>query len=544
MKRYLYVALISLFSVVNLLSQPSLLTVAEKSDFRSTSEHKDVVEFIDVLKKSSPLLRTESIGMSCEGRDIPLLVIGNPLPSCPEDLKKDKRLVVYIQANIHAGEVEGKEASLMFARDLLKQNDTDLLRNVVLLICPDFNPDGNDRIKTINRPSQNGPVNGVGVRHNAQFLDLNRDALKAESPEVRGLLKNVFGRWDPDVFMDCHTTNGSYHTEPVTFTWMVNPNSDSRLISYMRDRMMPAMSARLNDRYKVENCFYGEFIDMLNPEKGWVMEASEPRYMTNYYGLRNRIAILNENYVYADFRSRVWGCYYLINTLCNYVSENRDEIWQLLKDADMHFTGNELKNTAIDSFAITYDVRAIVKPVTIRTYEAEEAGNTGGWMTYRNTGRRKDVTVPYFIDFFPVRSVALPSAYIIGTADRAVTDLLQLHGIMLEELEQETEVSVERFAITELKGSARLNQGHYLNSVKGKYLIEKIKFPAGTIVVKMNQPLARVAAYLLEAESGEGLMAWNYFDKYLVPQWGPGYNNYPVYKVYGSGPFPAKALKQ
>ena len=103
---------------------------------------------------------------------------------------------------------------------------------------------------------------GVGVRYNGQFLDLNRDAIKAESPEVRGLLTNVFNRWDPYVFMDCHTTNGSYHVEPVTFTWMVNPNGDNSLISYLRDKMMPEISETLADRYNVENCFYGEFYDM------------------------------------------------------------------------------------------------------------------------------------------------------------------------------------------------------------------------------------------------------------------------------------------
>ena len=115
-------------------------------------------------------------------------------------LLNDPRIVVYIQANIHAGEVEGKEATLMFARDILKEKNSSLLDHVILLICPIFNPDGNEKISTLNRTDQNGPVNGVGVRYNGQFLDLNRDAMKAESPEVRGVLKNVFNRWDPYIF--------------------------------------------------------------------------------------------------------------------------------------------------------------------------------------------------------------------------------------------------------------------------------------------------------------------------------------------------------
>ncbi|EFK96794.1 peptidase M14, carboxypeptidase A [sediment metagenome] len=374
------------------------MTVAEKSDFKATSEHKDVTEFIDNLKILSPYLRVECLGKSNEGREIPLLVIGNPLPDSTDDLKNDSRIVIYIQANIHAGEVEGKEATLMFTRDLLREKNPPVLKNAIILICPNLNADGNDRISKLNRTSQNGPENGVGVRHNAQFLDLNRDGLKAESPEVRGLLINVFNRWDPHVFMDCHTTNGSYHVEPVTFTWMVNPNGDRELIQYMKEKMMPAMSEILLRKYRVENCFYGEFFDMLNPQKGWVMDASEPRYMTNYYGLRNRLAILNENYVYADFKSRVWGCYYLIKSLCDFVSMNKDEIKRVVTDSDTR-TVARFKDTDVDSFAIEYEVKASEKLVTIKTFEAEVTGEINGWRTYKNTGRQKTVTVPYFIDY-------------------------------------------------------------------------------------------------------------------------------------------------
>ena len=151
-----------------------------------------LLSFIDQLKSTSEYLRVETIAKSAEGRDIPLLVIGRPLPDSPEDLANDPRIVIYIQANIHAGEVEGKEATLMFARDILKEKNSSLLDHVILLICPIFNPDGNEKISTLNRTDQNGPVNGVGVRYNGQFLDLNRDAMKAESPEVRGLLDKCF----------------------------------------------------------------------------------------------------------------------------------------------------------------------------------------------------------------------------------------------------------------------------------------------------------------------------------------------------------------
>lgn len=245
MKKILCPVILTFLLLFQLNAQTELLTVAEMSGFKSTSNYSDVMTFIEQLKKSSKNIRIESVASSVEGRDIPLMIIGDPLPKSPASLQNDSRIVVYIQANIHAGEVEGKEALLMFARDILSERKPELLKNVVLLLCPNFNPDGNERISPENRTYQNGPVNGVGVRHNGQFLDLNRDGMKAESPEVRGVITNVFNKWDPAVFMDCHTTDGSYHVEPVTLTWMVNPNGDNSLIRYMRDKMMPAISSSL-----------------------------------------------------------------------------------------------------------------------------------------------------------------------------------------------------------------------------------------------------------------------------------------------------------
>lgn len=513
--------------------QSSLLTVAESSDFRSTSNYKDVMTFIDALKKMSPYIRVETIGTSVEGRDIPLLVIGNPLPASPEALKNDKRVVVYIQGNIHAGEVEGKEASLMYARDLLSEKNPAILKNIVILICPNYNPDGNEKISPANRTHQTGPANGVGVRYNGQNLDLNRDAMKAESPEMRGLLKNVFNRWDPAVFMDCHTTNGSYHVEPVTFTWSVNPNGDRLLINYMRDKMMPSMSASLLKKYNVENCFYGEFIDMLQPEKGWILEGSEPRYLTNYYGLRNRLGILNENYVYADYKSRVMGNYYLIRSLIDYVSSNGEEIRMIVAEADKRTVTRGMDPASPDSFAVEYDVRPAPEKVLVKTYEAELVSETDGWKNYRKTDRRKDVTVPYYIDYFAKRSVTLPYAYMLTVPDPVIIDLLKAHGVVVERLSEGLKTEAESFRITGLKPSDRLNQGHYTNTISGKPEMKQTDFPAGTCVIRTAQPLANVAAYLLEPQSNDGLVVWNYFDKYLVPQWGSGFNEFPVYKILG-----------
>jgi hypothetical protein len=363
------------------------------------------------------------------------------------------------------------------------------------------------------------------------MLDLNRDGMKAESPEVRGLVEKVFKAWDPAIFMDCHTTDGSYHIEPVTFTWMVNPNGDNSLIRYMKTKMIPEMSGILLNKYKVENCYYGEFNNMMNPESGWFYDAAEPRYLVNYFGLRNRLGILNENYVYADFKSRVMGCYFLIKSLTDFASANKAEIKSMLKEADVKTISRGLNPAVIDSFAIEYKVRPIDEKVTIKTYEAERTNEPNVYPPFRRTDRRKDVTIPYYIDYYPTRSVRFPFAYLINNIDPEVIALLKLQGIKVEKLTEALKAEAERFEISELRGSGRLNQGHYTNTIKGRILKETLEFPVGTVVVRTAQPLANLVAYLLEPQSNDGLMTWNFFDRYLVPQWGDGYNAYPVFKI-------------
>ncbi len=530
MKKVLIVPVIIIGGILNSFSQTALLTTAERSGFKSTSTCDDVWSFINTLDKSSPYLRLETIGRSAEGRNIPLMIIGNPLPESPVKTASDSRIVIYIQANIHADEVEGKEAAQMFARDILKDPGSSLFKNIIFLICPIFNCDGNEKISPMHRTYQNGPVNGVGVRYNGQSLDLNRDAMKAESPEIRGLITRVLNRWDPALLMDCHTTDGSFHVEPVTFTWMANPNGDTSLISYMKRKMMPSISGILSSKYKTENCFYGEFVDMMNPSLGWIYESADPRYLTNYMGLRNRIGILNENYVYADFRSRVYGCYNLMKSLAEYVAANRSEIKRMVGDADNRTIKKGSDPAERDSLGIEFNMRS-AGDVTIKTYEAEFLGSDDGWPRYKKTDRQIDVTVPYLIDFYPVRKAKYPFAYILTVKDPEIIDLLKIHGIVVEKLAQNSEFVAERFEISDLKGAARLNQGHYTNTIKGKFKSETAQFSAGDAVIRMSQPLAPLAAYLLEPESDDGLVKWNFLDRYLVPQWGSGFNQFPVFKV-------------
>lgn len=509
----------------------NFLTVAEKSNYESTSRYSDVLSFIHQLKKLSPFIKVENIARSTENYDIPMIMLANPMPKNPSDLKNDKRLVVYFQANIHAGEVEGKEAVLMLARDILSDKKSPILKDIILIITPNYNPDGNEKISTENRKHQNGPKNGVGLRHNGLMLDLNRDAMKAESPETRGLLNSIINKWDPSVIVDCHTTNGSYHVEPITFTWQMNPNGSRALINYMRDKFAPTVRTTLKNKYNTLSCFYGEFLDMMNPEKGWESYAFEPRYFVNYMGLRNRLSILIENYVYADFKSRVESCYFLLKSIIDYSIENKLEIQTIIKETDFATIQKGLNPQPADSFAVEFTCNPTPAKVDIKTYKAELLKNPQGFERYRKTDEQINVSVPYFADYFPKKNVKYPYAYLLTITDPEILNLFKIHGIEIEKLSNKTEIEVETFKISELKPSERINQGHYNNIIKGDFVKTKKTFEAGTLVIRAAQKLAPVAAYLLEPLTDDGLVKWNFFDRYLVPQWGRYFNEYPVFKV-------------
>ena len=509
MKKILLNALLAVLISFSVKSQTNILTVAERSNYDSTSTYNDVIFFINTLQQSSEIMRVDTLAISTEGRVIPLVIIGNPLPANPSGIEKDGRIPVYIQANIHAGEVEGKEATQMLIRDLTEGKNLEILNNLVILICPILNPDGNEKFSTQNRTNQNGPES-VGVRYNGQHLDLNRDAMKLETPEIRGVVTSVLNKWDPAVSVDCHTTNGSFHEEPVTFTWMMNPNGDTTLRNYMRDKMAPAVSKTLLNKYNVENVYYGEFMNRKNIDEGWISYAPEPRYLWNYIGIRNRLSILNENYVYADFKTRVNGCYNLLWSILEYSSANKEQIKQQIADADSRTIKRGLNPAITDSFAIDYKEFSTPEKVTIKAYEYVKYTDDKGRERYKKSDKWRKVSVPYYADYYATKSTKFPFAYILSIPDKKVIETLTLHGIIIEKLTEDVSIDVERFKISGLKPSERLNQGHYTENIDGEYVTEHKEFAEGTCIVRAGQPLGSLAAYLLEPMADDGFLFWNF----------------------------------
>src|SRR5580765_5761214 len=235
-----------------------LRTRAETTDYTETTSYDEVVKIASGIVASSPLAKYDTFGTTEEGRALPLLVLSEPAVSTPEAAHKLGRPIVFVQANIHAGEVEGKEASLILARRLTSGDLRPLLKQLVILIAPIYNADGNEKVDVMNRTAQNGPVGGVGTRENAKGLDLNRDYMKLDSAEARALV-GLMNRWDPHVAIDLHTTNGSYHGFHLTYSPTLNPTADARLIALERERLLPAAQQALVKKHNFRTYYYGNF---------------------------------------------------------------------------------------------------------------------------------------------------------------------------------------------------------------------------------------------------------------------------------------------
>jgi len=509
------------------------LTVAEASGFTATSTHAQVLSFIQDLRRMSPNLKVETMAQTVEGRPVPLLILGRPGPKSPDTFRlgNDPRLIIYIQANIHAGEVEGKEACLMLARDILLDPKLPYLDKLVVLIAPDFNPDGNDKISPANRRQQPGPEKGVGVRPNGQNLDLNRDGMKLETPEVRGLVENVLNRWDPALVVDCHTTNGFYHEEPVTYVGPLNPNGDPQIIEFMRDKMLPAVAGRLEKDYGTLSMPYGDPHDMTDLSKGLETDAYQPRFLTNYVGLRNRLAILDENYVYADYKTRVLACYSFLRAILDDCLQNSQTIKDLVRQADERAAGRFGSAAPSSLFHTSFELQPLPDKITFQGFEQEVTLREGTFPLIKKTDRKKTYTVDYYARVVPKSSVRFPWGYFLTSRDPSLLAILRTHGLTVERLTQPVKAPVESFRTTELRPAERLFQGHWMNKIKGVYASEEREFPAGTLFVTTAQPLGNLAACLLEPESDDGLAVWNFFDRVLVPEWGRSYEPFPVFRV-------------
>jgi hypothetical protein len=437
-----------------------------------------------------------------------------------------RRPIVYVQGNIHAGEVEGKEALLALLRDLTSSTRQNVLDSIVLIAVPIYNADGNEKFgrQEVNRGSQNGPEM-VGVRTNAQGLDLNRDYMKVEAPETRASLA-MFNTWDPDVFVDLHTTNGSYHGYALTYAPPLNPASPMGV--YARDSIMPELRARMQARHNFPTFDYGDFISADTLSKGWVTFDSRPRFGTNYYGLRGKISILSEAYSHDPFERRVKATYAFVKEILSLTAERSGP-----RSADIGAKSVPIRFRMI----ARPESAAVVAEIVARTGDSTrtEPGVPRG---RRRTGRYVTVKMPVFDRFEATLRAPMPERYILRASDTAAVRALRAHGITVMPYSHnfpgaDQVANGYVFHIDSAIVAPRPFQGHREMRIAGKWRSATRTVVPGSFIVEMNQPLNILAVYLLEPQSDDGLVTWNFFDASLKPG-----GEYPVMKVGGAPPVP------
>jgi hypothetical protein len=478
------------------------LTVAESSGYRATARHADVLSLLARLDARSERLSLAELGRSSEGRSIPVAVVADPPVTSANGARSSDRLVVLVFGNIHAGEVCGKEALLMLARELTGPERSPLLDDLVLLLVPNLNPDGNERMEPDHRPGQVGPAEGMGQRPNAQGLDLNRDWAKLETPEVRALVA-LLTRWDPDLTIDTHTTNGSHHRYVLTYAPPLNPSGHEPSIAFVRDDLLPEVTRRLRARTGYDTFFYGNFD---RAHETWSTYSADPRFGGPYRGLRGQMSILSEAYSYASYEDRVLATLEFVREILAFAAEHRERIAALHASAREDVSAAGRSPQADDCVGIRHRLAAFPRPAVVKGWQMEDVPDARP----TPTDRPRDYTVVHRGRFEAERCVHRPWAYVIPPGHDEVVARLHAHGI--ETRPFEGDAATEQYTVTAVERAERVFQGHRLATIEVATVHRDETFPAGSTIVHVGQPLGTLAVYLLEPQSTDGLAAWGFVD--------------------------------
>lgn len=490
-------------------------TRAESTNFRETSLHADVMTFLAALRsRGDRRFVLTSFGASPEGRDLPLVVLSKDGVRTPAEAHATGRPIVLVINGIHAGEVEGKEASLALLRDLLDGRHAGLADDLVLLVVPLFNPDGNDRIDPKNRAldvarltGQLGPVSGVGTRVNASGVNLNRDYMKQEALEMRFMQERVCRAWRPHWTVDCHATNGSVHRFALTYDVPHVVDSGRREpIELMRVRALPEITRRLAARTKLDTFFYGNFVaDDGGAGTGWITYTHHPRFGGNYRGLTNRCDTLLECYSYLSFEERVVTTYEFVVEILRWATENARELVQVV----------ESSATPPKRVAVRYRLDAYPGDVEILTREPRALD-----------GVPTTVRIPHLANFVGTEVVDRPWAYVVPDA---CARHLELHGLVVDVLEKDvtTALEIARVDASVADGARKILEASAHGERELTAHLERATrtLRAGTRIVRTEQALGAVATYLCEARSDDGFVACGVIE---VPAAG---DEFPVARV-------------
>ena len=504
---------------------PDWQTHAERTDYRETPRYEETLVYCRKLATAAPSqIRLTDFGRSGEGRALPLLIAATNKTFTPEATRRAGKVVVFVQANIHAGETDGKDAGLALLRDIvvLKTHPT-LLEHVTLLFVPIYNVDGHERRSPHNRINQNGPEE-MGWRANATNLNLNRDYMKADAPETRAWLR-LWNEWNPELFIDCHVTDGADFRYNVTYQFEEHENVPQPLRAWMREafegRIVPATEALGNLLTT-----YMEFRDNRDPVKAGVEGfIGTPRFATGYAPLRNRPALLIETHMLKDYRTRVRATYDLLRTALEDVNRDPAGWIRVAKETDQKVIeeGSAYDPERKVALRIAFTDKSV--PRTIKGVEfRRELSDVSGAVRVVYGTKPLDYTVPFYNDSHATVSVPTPLYYIIPPQWTAVIDVLNAHGVRLQRLAEPLTVEVESYRFSEVKWGSASFELRVPVTQKNRLVREQRTYIAGSVVVPLAQAAGRLAINLLEPDAPDSFVYWGFFNSiFEQKEYGEGY---------------------
>ena len=488
------------------------MTPAERTDYRETPRYAETIAFSERLAAASPWVRLVHFGESGEGRALPLLIVAKDGTFTPEAARKAGKVVVLVQACIHAGESEGKDAGLALVRDIaITKTRAELIDRAVLLFIPIYNVDGHERFGPYNRINQNGPAE-MGWRATSAGLNLNRDYIKADAPETRAWLR-LWNEWQPDLFIDCHTTDGADFRYNITYQFERHENAPMSIRQWMREifegRVVPAVEAEGNlvSPYIVLH-------DETDPARGIDEFISTPRFATGYVPLtRNRPALLIETHMLKPYRSRVRGTYDVLRFMLAEVNRDPASLIKAVRAADEEAGSwgrsyDPQRRVALEVEPTEGSVPFLFKGVRYR----RELSEISGAVRIIYESEPLDLEVPLRNQARVSVSVAPPLYYIVPPQWKSVIELLAAHGVMMRRIEEPLTVEVESYRFRDVKWAPSSFEGRVLLSFVADPIHERRTYPRGSVLVPVAQPAARLILHMLEPQAPDSLVRWGFFN--------------------------------
>ena len=484
------------------------ITPAERGDLRTSPSYDETIAWLQKLVAAAPeQLKMLSLGKSPEGRDIWLVVATTEKEFTPEGLRKGGKPIVFAQAGIHAGEIDGKDAGLMLLRDMtVRGTKSELLEHANFLFVPIFNVDGHERSSRFGRVNQRGPE-VMGWRITSRNLNLNRDYAKADAPEMRAML-GALQQWAPDLYLDLHVTDGADYQYDITFGNNVGSGHSPAISDWLEKVFRPAVTSDLSAAGHIPGSTdVPGWIDPLDWRKGIKSWNADPRFSTGYGDVRHLPTVLLETHSLKPYAQRVLGTRVYLESALR-IAGKAGAALRVAVESDRK------RHNAIIPLSWDEDPKAPPEKMEYKGIEARAVLSTiSGGVRLEYNGQPASATVPWQRQTRVATSVTRPKAYWIPPAWSDVIERLRLHGVQFERIAEAREVKVTMYRVEEVKFEAEPFEGHVRVSAKPVAEQRTERFAPGAVRVPTDQALGDLSAILLEPASPDSFFQWGFFDE-------------------------------